>query len=132
MPDDGGFTVHVVDDDGAVRESLEALLVVVGYAVATYDSAEAFLASAEPSGCLLLDVNLPGLSGLELLADLSRRLPGFPVVILTSREPALADRAFRLGAAGFLPKPVEEAALLAALDRAAAHRAKPLYGRTGA
>lgn len=122
MQGHGDAIVHVVDDDAAVRESLEALLLVAGFEVATHDSAEAFLERvAAPEGCLLLDLNMPGMSGLELLEKLRRDGVGTPVVILTAnRDERLRERACELGAAGFLTKPVTEAALVAAITRALA------------
>lgn len=109
--------VHVVDDDEAVRESLEALLLVSGYNVVTYGSAEDFLDQAGGRhGWLLLDVNMPGMSGLELLERLSREGTGMPVVVLTaSRDEPVRERARALGASGFLTKPVTEEALLHAI-----------------
>ena len=117
-----GTIVHVVDDDPAVRESLEALLLVAGVEVVTHDSAEAFLEHAPaPEGCLLLDLNMPGMSGLELLEKLRRDGVPTPVVILTAnRDARVRARACELGAAGFLTKPVTEAALVAAIAEARA------------
>lgn len=116
----GGFTVHVIDDDEAVRESLEALLLVSGFEVATYRSAEDYLGRAEDgAGCLLLDVSMPGMSGLDLMRHLARRGRRVPVLVLTaSREPRVRSRALALGARAFLTKPVPEAALVAALHAA--------------
>ena len=112
--------VHVIDDDEAVRELLEALLVVSGFEVETYRSAEEYLGRADArDGCLLLDVNMPGISGLDLMRDLARRGRQLPVLVLTaSREPHLRSRAFELGARAFLTKPVPEAALVQALRAA--------------
>lgn len=118
----GDSVVHVVDDDVAVRESLEALLVVSGYEVVTHDSAETFLESVrDRRGCLLLDINMPGMSGLELLERLRRDGLEMPAVLLTaSRDERLRLRAEALGAVGFLTKPVTGAALLAAVAAARA------------
>jgi two-component system response regulator FixJ len=112
--------VHVVDDDEAVRESLEALLFVSGFSVKTYVSAEDFLARApEVAGCLLLDVNMPGMSGLDLLERLAGMGVQRPVVILTARrDNGLGELAFSLGASQVLGKPVSKDELLAAIEAA--------------
>ena len=114
------MVIHVIDDDEAVRESLEALLVVTGFDVKTYSCAEEYLAVSDPSdGCLIVDVHMPGMSGLDLLQDLSIREPGIPVLVLTaSRETRLMEQALELGAAAFLTKPVPGATLVAALRAA--------------
>lgn len=132
MQGQGDTIVHVVDDDAAVRESLEALLLVAGFEVVTHDSAEAFLERVPaPEGCLLLDLNMPGMSGLELLEKLRREGDETPVVILTAnRDARVRERARELGVAGFLTKPVTEAALIAAITAStgaeARDRGKPL------
>lgn len=125
--------VHVVDDDQAVRESLEALLLVAGYDVQIYESAEHFLARApRDGGFLLLDVNMPGMSGIELLGRLSAQGHARPVLVLTARrDQDLRDMALGLGACAFLSKPVSGDELLRALAAAGAsasgqHQGKPL------
>ena len=117
MAEIGGPVVHVIDDDAAVRESLEALLIVSGYAVETHGSAEDYLARSDVAdGCVLLDIHMPGMNGLDLLRNLTRR---GPVLILTaSWDERLRDRALELGAVAFLTKPVTQARLLAALREA--------------
>ena len=116
--------IHVVDDDEAVRESLEALLLVSGFDVYTYLSAEDFLLRApDDRGCLVLDVNMPGMSGLELLERLASNGRQRPVVILTARrDDGLRELASSLGASGVLGKPVRKDELLDAI--AAAGRAR--------
>lgn len=128
MQGGGEPIVHVVDDDGAVRESLEALLLVSGYNVVTYASAEDFLARAgDRHGCLLLDVNMPGMSGLELLERLGQEGAGIPAVVLTaSRDEPVRERARELGASGFLTKPVTQEALLRAIADARASHEPPI------
>lgn len=113
--------VHVVDDDEAVRESIEALLFVSGFCVSTYVSAEDFLARApDDDGCLVLDVNMPGMSGLELLERLASMGRQRPVVILTARrDDGLHELASSLGASRVLGKPVPQEELLAAIAEAA-------------
>ena len=112
--------VHIIDDDSAVRESLEALLVVSGFEVETYRSAEDYLARGDGmDGCIVLDINMPGMGGLDLLKLLAGREQRIPVLVLTaSREPRLEERALELGASAFLTKPVREATLVAALRTA--------------
>lgn len=112
------FLVRIIDDDAAVRESLEALLVVAGHAVSTYESAEAYLdAPADgASGCILLDLHMPGMGGLGLMEALQGRDTP-PVVVLTAaREAPLHARARALGAWAVLTKPVTQAALLETLS----------------
>ncbi len=118
MTDHGGFMVHVIDDDAAVRELLEALLLVAGYPVEAYPSAEAYLAAAEAAhGCLLLDIHMPGMGGLGLMQALAGRMPTVPVLVLTaSRDEHLHQRALALGARALLTKPVPQATLLDALQ----------------
>ena len=115
--------VHVIDDDEAVRESLEALLLVSGFDVEIYSSAEEFLArEPDPQGCLLLDVNMPGMSGLDLLQQLVEQRRRTPVIFLTaSRDERQRERAAELGARGFLNKPVTEDTLLRAIAEAQEH-----------
>ena len=117
MVGQGRSVVHVIDDDEAVRESLEALLLASGFEVETYNSAEDFLARAPGHhGCLLIDVNMPGISGLDLLqhlADLGRRTAA--VVLTANPDGQLRQRARQLGVAAFLTKPVTEADLLHAI-----------------
>jgi two-component system response regulator FixJ len=118
MPELGAFMVHVIDDDEAVRESLEALLMVAGFDVTTHESAEAYLDGGRTGECVLVDVHMPGMGGLELLRVLAGRHPPVPVLVLTaSRDPRLRDRALELGARAFLTKPAPEAALLGALNK---------------
>ncbi len=128
MTDHTAFTVHVVDDDAAVRESLEALLLVTGYLVEVYASAEAYLeAPVVADGCLLLDIHMPGMGGFGLMQVLASRQTPVPVLVLTaSRDEHLHRRAFDLGARALLTKPVPQAALLAALQ---AIRENPYAGR---
>jgi FixJ family two-component response regulator len=114
------LVVHIIDDDTAVRESLEALLVVSGFDVETYGSAEDYLARGDGAdGCIVLDINMPGMGGLDLLQILARRERQVPVLVLTaSREPRLEERAIELGASAFLTKPVREAILVDAIRTA--------------
>jgi FixJ family two-component response regulator len=122
-------TVHVVDDDRSTRRSLARLLGGAGHSVALYATAEELLAVAGPalSGCILLDLRLPGASGLEVQDLLAARGCTMPVVFLTGHgDVAASVRAMKRGAVDFLQKPVVAdelfAAVAAALNRDAANR----------
>jgi len=101
-------TAFVVDDDACVREGLSILLHSSGHHVETYPSSEAFLASYDPSwpGCLLADIRMPGLSGLELQAELRARNILLPVIIITGHvDVPMAVRAMKAGALDVIEKP---------------------------
>jgi two-component system, LuxR family, response regulator FixJ len=120
MPSDKGI-VHVIDDDEAMRESLSFLLGVVGIEVQTYESAEAFLkvAPTAKAGCVITDVRMPGLSGIELLRRLRELKLGIPVVVITGHgDVPLAVEAMKIGAADFLEKPFDDEALLVSVRSA--------------
>ncbi|MGE0746253.1 MAG: response regulator transcription factor [Rhodospirillales bacterium] len=113
--------VFVVDDDDAVRTGLEALLSVKGFAVRSFASAEAFLASLSPDvdGCVLADVRMPGMSGLELQRELIMRDVGLPVVIITGHgDIPMAVSAIKAGAVDFIEKPFDAPVILSAVDEA--------------
>ncbi len=117
--------VYVVDDDDAVRQGLQALLTVNGYEVATFDSAEALLENLpqDAAGCVLADVRMPGMSGLELQRELKRRRPALPVVIITGHgDIPMAVSALKAGAVDFLEKPFESDAILGSIDEALGRR----------
>lgn len=117
--DDRPLTVHVVDDDAAVRDSLSLLLSLRGYRTACFDSAEAFLAAIAPgwSGCVIADIRMPGMSGLEMQAELRRRDMAMPVIIITAHGDAASARtAFKAQAVDFLEKPFDTAAAIAAVE----------------
>lgn len=118
--------VHVVDDDESMRSSLERLLGDAGYSVASYPSAEAFLDAAGPAmtGCILLDLRLPGASGLVLQESLVGRQCTAPVIFLTAHgDVPSAVHAMKRGAWDFLQKPVRADTLFAAIDSAVAREA---------
>jgi two-component system, LuxR family, response regulator FixJ len=107
--------VFVVDDDRAMRESLRWLLESVGLTVRTYANAADFLREYEPTqpGCLVLDVRMPGMSGLDLQAELVRRGAGLPTIIVTGHaEVPMAVRAVKAGAVDFIEKPFSDQLLL--------------------
>ena len=113
--------VFVVDDDPAVCSALRRLLGVQGYAVATFQSAEAFLAGHDPRayGCIILDVALPGLNGLALQQQLEQCGNQMPILFLTgAADVPMCAQAMRRGALDFLTKPVDDQVLFAAVERA--------------
>ena len=116
--------VHVVDDDDSLREALERRLRVQGYAVRSYASADRFLADYEPGGeiaCILLDVQMPGMGGLDLQGALADRGIGLPIVFLTSHgDVPMSVKALKAGAENFLMKPARDEALMAAVEAALA------------
>lgn len=123
------ITVFVVDDDHDFRETLRLPLEGAGFAVSTYGSAKDFLDGYEGDGggCLLLDVRMPGTSGLVLQEELSRRGSSLPIIFLTGYgEIPTAVRALKQGALDFLQKPFDEAVLIerirAAVERDRANR----------
>jgi FixJ family two-component response regulator len=125
-------TVFVVDDDPAILKSLSRLLRVEGWLVETYDSAETFLARRDPQapGCLLLDMELPGLDGLELQRRLAETGHALPIVFLTGHgDIPMSVRAIKAGAADFLTKPVAAETLLAAVRVAIIEDASARQGR---
>lgn len=114
-------TVYVVDDDQAVRESLEFMFKGAEFPVETFKSAEQFLKSYKPTirGCLILDLRMPGMGGSQLHDELTRGRVGLPVIILTGHGdiPSAVDR-IKAGAFDFLSKPVNRDVLLARVNAA--------------
>jgi RNA polymerase sigma factor (sigma-70 family) len=107
--------VFIVDDDESVRRSLSRLLRSVGLDVEAYHSAQAFLDCDRPDSpcCLVLDVRMPGLSGLDLQEELNRRGWALPIIIITGHgDVPMSVRAMKLGATDFLQKPFRDQALL--------------------
>jgi two-component system, LuxR family, response regulator FixJ len=120
MPSDKAV-VHVIDDDEAMRQSLAFLLGTVGMEVQIHDSAVAFLkvAPAVKAGCVITDVRMPGLSGVELLRRLRELKLGIPVIVITGHgDVPLAVEAMKIGAMDFLEKPFDDEALLASVRSA--------------
>jgi two-component system response regulator FixJ len=114
-------TVFIVDDDEAVREGLGALLAAKRYKVETFASAEDFLAALQPgrTGCLVADVRMAGMSGLDLQRELGRRGQPIPTVIITGHgDVPLAVAALKAGAVDFLEKPFDSDAILASVEEA--------------
>ncbi len=113
--------LSVVDDDESVRESLPDLLREFGFAARAFSSAEEFLSSdcVDGTRCLILDIAMPGMSGLDLHQELKRRSQKIPIVFVTAlRDEAIRARVLQQGAAGFLLKPFSDIDLLAAVKTA--------------
>jgi FixJ family two-component response regulator len=118
--------VHVVDDDKGMLRALSTLLNAAGYEVRTYASARDFLlARPESPGCVILDVRMPGQSGLDMQEALAADEASLPVIFLSAHgDIPMSVRAVRAGAVDFLTKPVKRATLLAAVDTALARDAE--------
>ena len=113
--------IAIVDDDEAVREGTETLLRSYEYSVSTFDSAEAFLNSEQinDTSCLVTDVQMPGLSGLDLQDRLIASGHRIPIIFITGHpEEKLRMRAMKAGAIGFLSKPSSDEHLLGYLNKA--------------
>ena len=114
-------TVFLIDDDDAVREGLKTCLEAHGLNVAAFPSAESFLAAYQRAapGCLVLDVKMRGMSGLELQAHLQRQEIDIPVIMITGHgDIPMAVRAMKAGAVEFLEKPVDDRKLTACISQA--------------
>jgi two-component system response regulator FixJ len=123
--------VHVVDDDPAVRRSLERLLDAAGFHVVSYQSPAAFLnaASGLSAGCVLLDIRMPGVDGLEVQARLNRLRVNLPVIVMTGHgDVPSAVRAMKAGAVDFLEKPFDDETLLNAIGGAFAKASRLIGG----
>ena len=117
----GSPVVFVVDDDSAVRDSLRRLITSVGFMVEVFPSAQAFMRARRPEvpGCLVLDVRLPGLSGLDLQRELAATDAALPIIFLTGHgDIPMSVRAMKAGAVEFLTKPFREQDLLDAIRSA--------------
>ena len=111
-------TIFVIDDDVSIRQALESLIKSVGWQVRTFKNAQNFLASGDidAPGCLILDVRLPGLSGLDLQRSLAERKNHLPIIFLTGHgDIPMSVRAMKAGAVEFLTKPFREQDLLDAI-----------------
>lgn len=116
--------VHVIDDDEAMRDSLEFLFQTADLPVRTYESALAFLDQAREgvSGCVVTDVRMPEMSGLDLLRELRSRSVTVPIIVITGHgDIALAVEAMKAGAQDFLEKPFDDERLLGLVQRTLAH-----------
>jgi two-component system response regulator FixJ len=120
--------VHVIDDDSALRDSLDFLLRSAGFSVKLFESAEAFLEALPriAGGCVVTDVRMQGLNGVELVRRLRQTRNAMPVIVMTGHgDVPLAVKAMKLGAADFFEKPFDGEALIAALHAAAPVNASP-------
>jgi FixJ family two-component response regulator len=118
---DNRTLVSVVDDDESVRESLPDLLGELGFAARAFDSGETFLASEslDQTKCLVLDIAMPGVSGLDVQQELKARRIQIPIVFITAhKDDIVRQRALEQGAAAYLLKPFSDTALLQALRAA--------------
>jgi FixJ family two-component response regulator len=117
--------ISIVDDDKSVRNAASTLLKSLGYSAATFASAEEFLQSGRlhETACLITDVQMPGMSGVDLQNHLIARGDTTPVIFVTAfPEKAMRERVLNAGAFGFLTKPFSKDSLMACLDQALAHR----------
>ena len=113
--------VYIVDDDEAVRDSLSVLLESKAFGVRSFRSAPEFLATAPslPAGCLIIDIRMPEMDGLELQQHLTDRLLNFPLIVITGHgDVPLAVRAMKAGAVDFIEKPFAAEAILNSLEAA--------------
>jgi len=113
--------VHIVDDEEAIRRSARFMLTTSGFAVQAWESGAAFLKEAKQAemGCVLLDVRMPDMDGLQVQEEMHRRGLTMPVIILTGHgDVTTAVRAMKGGAVDFIEKPFEKAVLIAAIDAA--------------
>jgi FixJ family two-component response regulator len=115
------FTVYVVDDDESIRKALKRLLRSAGYHAVTFNSAEEFMeaTSWREEGCLVLDIRLPGMTGLDLQERLAASGAKYPVIFMTAHDnPQWRERAKKAGAVAYLRKPFDEESLLDAIHLA--------------
>ena len=123
MPANSLSLIRVIDDDAEMRESLEFLLSTEGWKVRTYPSAKAFLDADDMMvpGCMLLDIRMPDMSGLELQEVLKKKDYALPILFITAHgDITLAVDAVKKGAFDFLPKPIDDAKLLQSVEDAVA------------
>ena len=120
LPAEPDQTIYIIDDDEALRDSLVWLLESSGYQVLAHESAEAFLAvyNEHLTGCLVLDVRMPGMSGLELFEELGRRRCTLPVIFITGHgDVPMAVSALKKGAVDFIEKPFSDRDMLGLIEQ---------------
>jgi RNA polymerase sigma factor (sigma-70 family) len=115
------LTIFIIDDDPSVRDALGLLLGVRGYRTAVFASGEDFLRAWSPdwAGCLLVDIRMPGMDGLELQRQLAAMNSTLPIIVITGHgDASLARQAFKAHASDFFEKPIDDDALILAIDEA--------------
>jgi FixJ family two-component response regulator len=120
------ITVSIVDDDDAVRAATQTFVRSLGYKAMTSTSAEDFLQSPEleTTDCLIADIHMPGMSGIDLQRELARRRPGLPIVFITAfPEERTREHVLAAGAIGMLSKPYDGDTLVAYIEKALAQKA---------
>jgi two-component system, LuxR family, response regulator FixJ len=118
-------TIFVIDDHAAVRQALSEMLSVFGYTVDAYESADSFLRTLDErkTGCVVADVRMPGTDGIGLVRELARRNMAFPVILISGHaDVPMAVAAIKSGAEDFIEKPVDDAKLVAAINRGLARK----------
>jgi two-component system, LuxR family, response regulator FixJ len=113
-------TVFIIDDQDSVRRALAEMLSVFGFSVEAYESADRFLQGLDLSrpGCVVADVRMPGTDGIELVRELARRKAALPVVLISGHaDVPMAVAAIKAGAEDFIEKPIDDAQLVAAINR---------------
>jgi two-component system, LuxR family, response regulator FixJ len=127
-------TIYVIDDQQSVRHALSEMLSVFGFQAESYPSADTFLQSLESSrpGCVVSDVRMPGMDGIELVRELARRHLALPVVLISGHaDVPMAVAAIKAGADDFIEKPVDDARLVAAINRGLSRTFGRQDARTG-
>jgi len=126
-------TIYVVDDDDALRDSLDFLLAAAGFSAKVFESASSFLGvlSRVQAGCLITDIRMPDMDGLELLKRVKRERPWLPVIMMTGHgDVPLAVEAMKLGANDFIEKPFEDQRLIDIIRAAMTSATDALKGET--
>jgi two-component system response regulator FixJ len=116
-------TIFVIDDQPSVRDALGEMLRVFGFAVETFESADAFLATVKTArpGCVVADVRMPGTDGIALVGEMARRGINIPVILISGHaDVPMAVAGIKAGAEDFIEKPVDDTQLVAAINRALA------------
>lgn len=133
MPPATDLTIFIVDDDPGIRDALSLMLSLQGYRTACFASAEDFLlrVNDDDRGCLLLDIRMPGMSGLDLLTALRERRWQVPVIMLTAHgDAASARQAFKAEVLDFLEKPLNYELLMAGIEQAVGRERERLVSQT--